>query len=66
MIGLIIECWGACDVAYEDELDRWPELPQTAAAAVAHVIEHGCPECGSLDVEAEAGGDDDGGPSLGR
>ncbi len=36
--------------AVDDQLEAWPELPQTTAAAVeAWILEHGCPMCGALD-----------------
>jgi hypothetical protein len=52
-----IACYGACDVTYDDD---WPELPRTPAALRAWISEHGCPFCGSLDVEVEDVGGEDG------
>jgi hypothetical protein len=56
---LDIECSGACQAGAYDALEKWPALPQHGPAAVAWIVEHGCPDCGSLDVTADFMDDDD-------
>jgi len=56
---LELGCDGACGSGTFDELKCWPTLPQTGGPAVAWILEHGCPDCGSLDVTAEVSWDGD-------
>lgn len=60
-VWLEVSCNGACECQIGDVLPAWPELPQRPSAAVRWVREHGCPDCGSLDVAVAAAWEDDDG-----